>query len=136
MICQAGVSPAGREFAAKYADTIVARCRGAEAAKGFRDDMRARMVGHGRKPDGCKVMFSVSGRARRDRWRRPGPGRQRADAALVDNMEPPGQLSFLSGVDFSKFPLDEPLGEVRPTPRAASTQLLTTAPARPRCARC
>ena len=41
VICQAGMSPAGREFAAKYADTIVAVCRGAAAAKRYRDDVAA-----------------------------------------------------------------------------------------------
>ena len=72
VICQAGMSPAGREFAAKYADTIVAVCRGAAAAKRYRDDVRLRMARHGRNPDHCKVMFSVRHRAGRDAGGRRG----------------------------------------------------------------
>jgi FMN-dependent oxidoreductase (nitrilotriacetate monooxygenase family) len=125
VICQAGISPAGRAFAAKYADTIVARSRGAEAARKFRDDVRARMVEHGRDPDSCKVMFSITvvlGETMEDARAR----KQRIDAALVANMEPRlAQLSFLSGIDFSKFPLDEPLGEVKTNASRGLTQLLT-----------
>jgi FMN-dependent oxidoreductase (nitrilotriacetate monooxygenase family) len=126
VICQAGLSPAGREFAAKYADTIVARSRGAEAAAKYRDDVRARMVQHGRDPDSCKVMFSITvvlGETMEDARAR----KQRIDAALLVNMEPRlAQLSFLSGIDFSKFPLDEPLGEVKTNASRGLTQLLTT----------
>ena len=73
VICQAGLSPAGREFAAKYADTIVARSRGAEAAAKYRADVRARMVQHGRDPDSCKVMSLDHGGAGQRPWRCPGP---------------------------------------------------------------
>src|SRR5882762_2931491 len=57
---QAGGSPRGREFAAKYADSIIATATGIEGMKAYRDDVRARMAVHGRKPDDCKVLFLVS----------------------------------------------------------------------------
>nr|MDT0666593.1 LLM class flavin-dependent oxidoreductase [Micromonospora sp. DSM 115978] len=60
VICQAGGSPAGREFAAKYADTVIAVPFGVEAMKAYRDDMSARMVANGRKPSDCKVLYLVS----------------------------------------------------------------------------
>jgi hypothetical protein len=43
VICQAGGSPAGRNFASKHADTIIARTRGVAAAKAYRADISARM---------------------------------------------------------------------------------------------
>src|SRR5260370_3255574 len=60
VICQARLSPAGREFASKYSDTIVAVARGGEAAKRYRDNVRPRMAGHARHPDDCKVRVPAS----------------------------------------------------------------------------
>ena len=126
VICQAGMSPAGRAFAAKYADTIVAVCRGAAAAKRYRDDVRQRMAQHGRNPDHCKVMFSVGivlGETREEALAK----KARTDAALSRNMEfRLARLSFLSGVDFSKFPLDEPLPEVKTNASRGQTALMTS----------
>src|SRR6202011_2075710 len=39
IICQAGGSPAGRGFAARHADTIIARARNVADAKAYRDDV-------------------------------------------------------------------------------------------------
>ena len=60
VLCQAGASPPGRDFAAKYADTIVAPGTSVEQMKAYRDDIRARIEGHGRKPDDCKVLFLIA----------------------------------------------------------------------------
>src|SRR5882757_5769119 len=57
VIAQAGGSPRGRAFASKHADTIVAHTKGIAAMKAYRDDVRARMVAHGRDPNTCKVLF-------------------------------------------------------------------------------
>jgi alkanesulfonate monooxygenase SsuD/methylene tetrahydromethanopterin reductase-like flavin-dependent oxidoreductase (luciferase family) len=59
VIAQAGGSPAGRSFAAKWADTIIGYCNTPSQMKEYRDDIRARMLDHGRKPDDCKVMFLI-----------------------------------------------------------------------------
>lgn len=126
VICQAGLSPAGRAFASKYADTIVAVARGAAAAKRYRDDVRARMKGHGRSPDDCKVMFSVS-LVLGETMEEARAKKARADAALADDLQAGlARLSFLSGVDFSKFPLDEPLGAVQTNASRGLTTLLTS----------
>jgi FMN-dependent oxidoreductase (nitrilotriacetate monooxygenase family) len=126
VICQAGLSPAGRAFAAKYSDTIVAVARGVAAAKRYRDDVRNRMVGHGRNPDDCKVLFSASivlGETVAEATAK----KARADAALVSNLEPRlAFLSFLSGLDFSKLPLDEPLEAVKTNASRGLTLLLTS----------
>jgi FMN-dependent oxidoreductase (nitrilotriacetate monooxygenase family) len=126
VICQAGLSPAGREFASKYSDTIVAVARGVEQAKHYRDDVRARMAGHGRNPDDCKVMFSVS-IVLGETVEEAKAKKARAEAALISDLQPRlAFLSFLSGMDFSKFPLDEPLAEVKTNASRGLTMLLTS----------
>jgi FMN-dependent oxidoreductase (nitrilotriacetate monooxygenase family) len=112
VICQAGGSPAGRDLAAKHADTMVAATVGVEAMKEYRDDISARMIAHGRKPSDGKVMFLISpilgdtdaeAREKRDRIR----AAQAAD--LEYNLS---GLSYASGIDFSKFDPDEPFPDV------------------------
>jgi FMN-dependent oxidoreductase (nitrilotriacetate monooxygenase family) len=126
VICQAGLSPAGREFASKYSDTIVAVARGVEQAKHYRDDVRARMAGHGRNPDDCKVMFSVS-IVLGETVEEAKAKKARAEAALISDLQPRlAFLSFLSGMDFSKLPLDEPLAEVKTNASRGLTMLLTS----------
>jgi FMN-dependent oxidoreductase (nitrilotriacetate monooxygenase family) len=126
VVCQAGMSPAGRAFAAKHADTIVAQCRGVDAARRYRDDVRQRMAEHGRDPESCKVMFNtgiVLGESRAEAEEK----KARADAALVRNMEYRlARLSFLSGIDFSRFALDEPLPEVKTNASRGQTALMTS----------
>jgi FMN-dependent oxidoreductase (nitrilotriacetate monooxygenase family) len=126
VICQAGISPAGREFAAKHADTIVARARGVESCKRYRDDVRARMVKHGRNPDDCKLMFTITV-VLGETMEEAKAKKERANAALFTDLDTRlAQLSFLSAVDFSKFPLDEPLAEVKTNASRGLTQLMTS----------
>ena len=84
------------------------------------------MARHGRNPDHCKVMFSVGivlGETREEAQAK----KARADAALGRNMEfRLARLSFLSGVDFSRFPLDEPLPEVKTNASRGQTALMTS----------
>jgi FMN-dependent oxidoreductase (nitrilotriacetate monooxygenase family) len=112
VIAQAGGSPRGRQFASLHADTIVVNAKGITAMKAYRDDIRARMVEHGRDPDSCKVLFMVA----------PIFGETAAEAAEHKRMRAaraaetiPQRLAFLgkiTNIDFSKFDLDQPLGEL------------------------
>ena len=111
VICQAGASPKGREFAARYADTIIATPTSPEEMKAYRDDIRSRLEKAGRKPDDCKVMYLVSpivGEThaeavdKRQRWL--------SDPAFVEHYL--AQLSSITEIDFSQFDLDEPLPSV------------------------
>ena len=108
VLCQAGASPKGRDFAAKYADTIIAVGSGPEQMKAYRDDIRARMVGHGRKPDDCKVLFLVSpivgdtgeeARAKAQRWA--------SNPNFIEYVL--AEISSITEVDFSQFDLDSPV---------------------------
>jgi FMN-dependent oxidoreductase (nitrilotriacetate monooxygenase family) len=106
VLCQAGASPKGREFAAKYADTIIAYGAAPPTMKAFRDDFRARMEAHGRKPDDCKVMFLVApivadteeeARAKEKRWFE--------DPLYIESML--STMASITEVDFSQFDWDE-----------------------------
>jgi FMN-dependent oxidoreductase (nitrilotriacetate monooxygenase family) len=106
VLCQAGASPRGRDFAAKYADTIIAYGGSTAEMKSFRDDVRTRMATHGRKPDTCKVMFIVQpilgdteeeADAKRRRWREDPLN---IEAKLAG-------ISSITEVDFAPYDWDE-----------------------------
>jgi FMN-dependent oxidoreductase (nitrilotriacetate monooxygenase family) len=106
VLCQAGASPKGREFASKYADTIIAYGAAPAQMKAFRDDIRDRMEGHGRKPDDCKVMFIVQpivadteaeARAKRKRWFE--------DPLYIESML--SAIASITEVDFARYDWDE-----------------------------
>jgi FMN-dependent oxidoreductase (nitrilotriacetate monooxygenase family) len=112
VIAQAGGSPRGREFAARFADTIVVHAKGIEGMKAYRADIRARMVAHGRNPDDCKVLFMISpiiGETEADARERKRLWEARAAAHL------PQRLAFLGkimNIDFGGMDLDRPLGDL------------------------
>jgi FMN-dependent oxidoreductase (nitrilotriacetate monooxygenase family) len=60
VIMQAGSSPRGREFSARWAELIFCSQATKEDSREFRDDMRARLDAVGRDPDGCAVLPSVT----------------------------------------------------------------------------
>jgi alkanesulfonate monooxygenase SsuD/methylene tetrahydromethanopterin reductase-like flavin-dependent oxidoreductase (luciferase family) len=111
VICQAGGSPAGRDLAAKHADTIIANGLGLEGMKEYKEDISARAISYGRKPADIKTMFLVApiigdtdeeAQARADR-------KKAARAADLDTFL--AGLSYSSGFDFKSMDLDEPMPE-------------------------
>jgi len=60
VLCQAGSSPRGRDFAAANADTVIATAKGVAGMRAFRDDIRARAQRFGRDPDTVKILFVAS----------------------------------------------------------------------------
>jgi FMN-dependent oxidoreductase (nitrilotriacetate monooxygenase family) len=112
VVCQAGGSPAGRELAAAHADTVVSAVVGVEAMKEYRDDMSRRLIAHGREPSDVKILFLVDPvLADTDRGARAKQERKRA--ALAANIEGAlSGMSYVSGMDFSKFDLDAPLPDM------------------------
>ena len=110
VIAQAGGSPRGRQFASGHADTIVASVKGVDRMRDYRDDIRARMEGHGRDPDQCKVLFLVAPiiAATRDDALQLKARRAAKVAEQVDR-----KLAFLgkiTNIDFAQFDLDAPVG--------------------------
>jgi FMN-dependent oxidoreductase (nitrilotriacetate monooxygenase family) len=58
-IIQAGVSPKGRDFAARYAEAIFAIQPSIEMARAYYADVKSRVDALGRDPDACKILFGV-----------------------------------------------------------------------------
>lgn len=109
VLVQAGGSPKGRHFAAKYADVIIATASSVESMRAYADDVRERLVQHGRKQSDCKVLFLCS----------PVLGETEAEArersrrkVAYENSQLDFKLSALGrlmSTDFSKLDPDEPL---------------------------
>jgi long-chain alkane monooxygenase len=109
VICQAGSSPRGREFAAKYAETILAVPTGLEKMRAFRDDVRARMARYDRKPDECKILFicePILGATEEEAWQRRAqmfePTAENVERGLMG-------MSTVTDIDFSQFDVSKPL---------------------------
>jgi FMN-dependent oxidoreductase (nitrilotriacetate monooxygenase family) len=109
-ICQAGGSPRGQRFASRWADTIITEGGGSvESMKAYRDTVRRQAVEIGRNPDDIKVLFlahpviDVTMEAARERTRL-----EALEAEKHLDLHLSG-MSRLTGIDFSKFDLDQPL---------------------------
>ncbi|WP_380160115.1 NtaA/DmoA family FMN-dependent monooxygenase [Kineococcus sp. R86509] len=111
VICQAGGSPRGRDFAAKNADMLLNIPNGIDGMKAYRDDIRRRAASFGRDPDEVKTFFVIypiiaatdeEARAKNEAWY----------AREQHNFEV--QLAHFAAtmeIDFSKFDLDAPIPE-------------------------
>ena len=107
---QAGGSPRGKEFAAGTADSIISGTSGGvEGMKSFRDDVHARMERLGRATESCKILFMASPvvgetdeEAREKRARQMAWAEAHPEQGLL-------HLSRHSGIDFARYPLDEPI---------------------------
>ncbi|WP_216850831.1 LLM class flavin-dependent oxidoreductase [Acidisphaera sp. L21] len=60
VIMQAGASPRGREFAARWAELVFCSHATKEDAIAYRDDILARVAALGRKPEECRILPSFS----------------------------------------------------------------------------
>jgi len=112
VICQAGGSPRGQQFAARWADTIITDAGSVEGMKEYRGQVRANAVAAGRDPDSIKLLFlayplidtTMEAAQERRRLLREDAG-QHLEMAL-------SSMSRLTNIDFSKYDLDEPLPEL------------------------
>jgi long-chain alkane monooxygenase len=109
VICQAGGSPRGQQFAARWADTIITDAVDVAEMKQYRADVRSRAAAAGRDPNSVKVLFlafpmvDTTMDAARERRRL-----QREDVARNLDMQL-SSMSRLTNIDFGAFDLDEPL---------------------------
>jgi FMN-dependent oxidoreductase (nitrilotriacetate monooxygenase family) len=114
VFCQAGGSGAGRKFAARNVDTIVAVPLGIEAMKQYRDDISAQMIAAGRKPTDCKVIFLIRPIiAETDAMARElfeaDKAFRASDASVERSL---ANMSYFAQIDFSQFDLDEPIPDL------------------------
>jgi FMN-dependent oxidoreductase (nitrilotriacetate monooxygenase family) len=105
---QAGGSPRGRASAAKHADSIIAVANGIDGMKQYRDDVRRHAVSFGRNPDDIKVLFLVYPiLAETDAEAQAKRLRLVSDPRAIERAL--ASIGTVTDIDFSKFPLDEPL---------------------------
>lgn len=123
VICQAGGSPTGRKFAARYADTIVALPKGIDEMKAYVDDVRREAEAVGRDPQSIKVMYLVS----------PTVGETDADAHELRRRESERRderirqrLSLMSGgeTDYSVYKLEDELPMLPDTGQSSNETFL------------
>jgi alkanesulfonate monooxygenase SsuD/methylene tetrahydromethanopterin reductase-like flavin-dependent oxidoreductase (luciferase family) len=112
VICQAGGSPRGCTFAARWADTIIASAGSVAAMKAFRNDIKAQAAGFGRNPDHVKVMFLIAPIV--DEFMDTALARKQARFAEAESHIEfyLANMSRVTGIDFSKYPLDEKLPDL------------------------
>ncbi len=112
VICQAGGSPRGRAFAARWAETVIGSAGSIESMKSLREDIRSRAASYGRDPDSLKILFLVSPIV--DQFTESAMARHEAQIADAESHIEWHLASFsrLTGIDFSKYDLDEPLPEL------------------------
>jgi FMN-dependent oxidoreductase (nitrilotriacetate monooxygenase family) len=60
VLMQAGSSPQGRDFAAKWAEAIFSAASGLSSCVEFYADIKGRMRNHGREPDQCAILPAIS----------------------------------------------------------------------------
>lgn len=113
LLIQAGQSPEGRAMASRVAEAIFTAQSNFDAAKAFRDDIRARAAAWGRDPDHVKIMpgaVVVVGETRseaEDKWAEL--------ETLIDLNAARTRLELaLKGFDLSGYDLDAPFPEVPP----------------------
>lgn len=109
VLCQAGGSPRGLDFAADNAEVVVAVPHGLEAMTAYRRAVRERMERFGRDPDSCRILFMVTpvvgetdAEARERRARMWAP----TDRNLLRKVV---FASNTAEIDFAAFDLDSPV---------------------------
>jgi FMN-dependent oxidoreductase (nitrilotriacetate monooxygenase family) len=112
VIAQAGGSERGRRFAARHADTIVAHPKGVEAMKAYRADVSAKLASFGRDPKSCKVLYLVSPLLGETADDAKELLRRRNESAAKNIDISLARFGWITNIDFSKFDLDAPVGEL------------------------
>ncbi len=108
-----GGSPRGRKFSGRNAEVVLAGGAGPTEMKDYRDEVLRHAVSYGRDPSTVKTMFTCVPTIVRDK-KEAEETREMMDKGKVKQLEHSmAAMSFLSGIDFSKFDIDEPVGEIK-----------------------
>ena len=106
---QAGGSPAGKQFASKWADTIITDGSNVEKMKAYREEVRRNAAAIGRNPDDIKLLFLCSPIIDTTMEAAQERRRMQEEESLGHVDWQLAGMSRITGIDFSKFDLDEPL---------------------------
>lgn len=112
VMVQAGASGRGQEFAGNNSDVILMLASNPERMKKFREDIRAVAAKAGRNPDDLKVLYVVQPIVTANAEETASVRAQRAELTQAAIDEALQSISYLSGVDFKQFDLDQPLPEI------------------------
>ncbi|AJE48727.1 LLM class flavin-dependent oxidoreductase [Celeribacter indicus] len=107
LLIQAGASPRGRDFAARWADVVFSSAESMESAASFHADIKARAKAHGRDPDQVKILTAatvVVGQTDAEAM-----AKHEAFAELVHPLAGLSRLAYHVNVDLTKYDLDGPL---------------------------
>ncbi|MFJ3759331.1 LLM class flavin-dependent oxidoreductase [Streptomyces sp. NPDC090080] len=107
VIIQAGASPAGRDFAARWADVVFCSHESLESAVDFYADVKARAAARGRDPEQLKILpaaTTVVGTDLRD-----ARAKHEAFTELVHPEAGLSRLAYHVNVDLTRYDLDGPL---------------------------
>jgi FMN-dependent oxidoreductase (nitrilotriacetate monooxygenase family) len=108
-----GGSPRGRKFSGRNAEVVLAGGANPAEMKDYREEVLRHAVAFGRDPSQVKTLFTCVPTIVRDKAEAEETVKM-MDAMKVKNMEHGlAAISFLSGIDFSKFDIDEPVGEIK-----------------------
>lgn len=107
-----GGSPRGRKFSGRNAEIVLAQGPDAAAMKDYRDEVLKHAVAYGRDPATVKTMFACVPTVVRDAADAEETRKsfEHARGTKLDHRL--AAMSFLSGIDFSKFDVDQPVGEI------------------------
>jgi FMN-dependent oxidoreductase (nitrilotriacetate monooxygenase family) len=108
-----GGSPRGRKFSGRNAEIVLAGGATIEEMKDYRAEVHKHAIAFGRDPSTVKVMFTCSPTVVRDAQAAKEHKEMAAKGAAARFEHNLAGMSFLSGIDFSKFDLDEPVGEIK-----------------------
>jgi FMN-dependent oxidoreductase (nitrilotriacetate monooxygenase family) len=106
-----GGSPRGRKFAGRNAEIVLAGGESVADMKGYRDDVMAHARELGRDTSKIKTMFTCVPTVVRSPSDVADTKDQLAKARAHHFERGLAAISFLSGLDFSKFDPDKPMGE-------------------------
>lgn len=109
VICQAGGSARGRTFAARWGETIISSANSVAAMKSFREDIRKQAVTFGRNPDHIKILFLIAPIVDETMESALARKQARINEAVTHLDFYLAHMSRLTGIDFSKYDLDEKL---------------------------
>lgn len=110
--CQAGGSPAGRRFAARNADTILAGQPGIKGMREYKQQITDIADANGREGKDIRVLHLITPVLADTVEEAQAKKRTEEEAANRDFTAQLAGLSYLSGIDFSKFDLDQPLPDL------------------------
>ena len=110
LLIQAGASPSGRDFAARWADVIFCSHESLASATAFYQEMKQRVTDHGRDPQQVRILPAatvVVGDSDADAQQK-----HRAFAERVHPLAGLSRLAYHVNVDLTRYDLDGPLPEL------------------------